>query len=150
MWIPPSGFFSANDGGAVYRNDDDASGTSLRLDFLAAGNALGPQVAGLYYLAISLSGNEPINFANQLMFLMSGGLDRLARSKPDRSWGLNNFDPSGVVSLAGGSYPYRIDLTGAQTSAVPEPATLALGVLGGLSLLALNRRRRAKSNSASI
>src|SRR3954451_19249584 len=51
----------------IYTNDD-ASGTSLQSN-LPAGTSFTMTLApGVYLLGISLSGNEPVNLSNQLLF----------------------------------------------------------------------------------
>ena len=67
-------------GQAVYANDDDPGGMSLG-STLPTGNQFGPMTAGLYYIAISLSGNEPVNFANQLMFAQE--INSTERPRPE-------------------------------------------------------------------
>jgi hypothetical protein len=126
----------------VYANDDGATVGST----LPAGSLLGPQSNGLYFLAISLSGSEPVNFANQLLFAL-GSSTTLRGPDPNTSGSLFNWDTS-LADGTGTTFPagYQIDLIGAST-AVPEPSVLALYVGGGLSLLviiSLRRRRRTE------
>ena len=122
-------------------HDDDASGLSLQ-STLPAGNALGPVTIGIYYLAISLSGNEPVNFANQLLFATGASTDvrgpNAIASGPE-----TNFDPS-LVAPGSPTGAYEIDLTGAVT-AVPEPsvpATFILGSLVSAGIFFARKRRR--------
>ncbi len=135
-------FLFTSAGLPVYANDDDAGGMSVG-STLPPGNPLGPQVNGLYYLAISLSGAEPVNFANQLLFAMGNTSTDVRGPNPIATGGLSDWDTSLV--FGGGQFPagYQIDLTGAQT-VVPEPSTYALCGLGVvLLLLAMAKRRRA-------
>ena len=124
-------------GQAVYANDD-ANGMSLG-STLPTGNQFGPMDAGLYYIAISLSGNEPVNFANQLMFTQEiNSTDvRGPNSAVNGSW--SDFDGNTSFPEMGA---YEIDLTG--TAAVPEPTTTALlfFVIGAAGLGVVRRRRR--------
>ncbi len=133
-------FLFDSQGRAVYGNDDDSSGTTLG-STLPGGSSFGPLVAGVYYLGISLSGNEPINFANQLMFMLPATSTDLRMPNPNATGFVNGFDSSTVTSTTGGAY--QIDLIGAQTSAVPEPTTIALSVVGAIGLIAVARRRRS-------
>ncbi len=133
-------FLFDSTGKAIYANDDAAGGLSVGSS-LPANNPLGPQVVGVYYLAISLSGNEPVNFASQLMFMMPTTSTDLRGPNSQATGGLFAFDANGVNATVGGNY--RIDLTGAQTSAVPEPSTVALAVFGALGLISLVKKRRA-------
>jgi hypothetical protein len=54
-------------GAPVYLNDDAADGTSL-LSTLPAGSSLGPTTPGLYILGMAMSGYDPVNINNQLLF----------------------------------------------------------------------------------
>jgi hypothetical protein len=108
---------------------------------LPAGNALGPVSAGTYYLAISLSGSEPVNFANQLLFATGASTAVLgpnpSATGPDVNFDSSLVDPSSAIGA------YEIDLTGAAT--VPEPSTIALYVFGALGFLRIGLRRRKSS-----
>lgn len=135
-------FLFTSTGLPVYANDDDAGGLSLG-STLPAGNALGPQSNGLYYLAISLSGSEPVNFANQLLFTTEPSTS-LRGPNPIATGPLADWDTS-LANGMGTTFPalYQIDLTGTSTSAVPEPSVVALYAVGGLALLlALSSKRR--------
>lgn len=131
-------FLFNSSGNPVYMNDDDAGGGTIQ-STLPAGNALGPQTAGIYYLAISLSDNEPVNFNNQLLFALGSttsirGPNAVANPKT-----LFNWDSSGVVP--GSTFgAYQINLTGAST--VPEPSIIALCAIGTIGILRIARRRR--------
>lgn len=131
-------------GRPLYANDDDLSGTTLTSS-LPAGSLLGPQVAGTYYLAISLSSAEPVNFANIALFIL-GASTSLRGPNPIATGPLTDWDTSQVngfnTTFPG---PYQIDLTGTSNSVVPEPTTVALSVFGALGLIALARKRRLQS-----
>ncbi len=123
-------------GGAVIANDD-ANGTTLQStlsSFLGTG--------GTFYLAISLSGNEPVNFANQLMFASNGDPTAVRGPAGGVPGAQNDFDPSGV-GFGAFTGNYQIDLVGA--SVVPEPSVAATFILGSLvsGALFFARRRRA-------
>lgn len=135
-------FLFDSNGRPVYGNDDDASGTVVT-STLSAGNSLGPIVAGLYYLAIGLSGAEPVNFANIALFVTTTstatrGPNPIAANNPLANWDTSNVN---------GSFPtfpsnYQIDLTGATTAAIPEPSTLAFTILGVAGLIGLTQKRK--------
>ena len=128
-------------GRAVYANDDDPSGTTLT-STLSAGSSFGPLVAGLYYIGISLSGSEPVNFANINLFAFMSSTS-LRGPNPNASGPLTDWD-STLANGSGTTFPanYQIDLVGATTSAVPEPATVALSVFGALALVVAAKKRR--------
>jgi PEP-CTERM motif len=99
---------------------------------------------GTYYLGISLSGNEPINLSNQLLFAPYPGGDSTALR--GAAGGINpnalfNFNNLGSFAQSGN---YQITLTGSATAAVPEPTStaLALAALTGLCLFAKRRQLR--------
>ena len=95
-------------------------------------------MAGIYYLAISLSGAEPVNFANQLLFLTAPST-ALRGPNPNATGPLVDWDTSLVGVQPFGDY--QIDLTGAET--VLEPSTVALLGIGILvaAFVAWKRRR---------
>jgi hypothetical protein len=131
LWL-----FNANGVGVIA--NDDANGTTLQSSlssFIGSG--------GTFYLAISLSGNEPVNFSNQLMFAGSGGSPTAVRGPADSVAGpQSSFDSSGV-GFGAFTGNYQIDLTGA--TVVPEPSVAATFILGSLisGAVFFARRRRA-------
>jgi len=127
-------------GRPVYANDD-ADGLTLQ-STLPAGNALGPVTTGIYYLAISLSGSEPVNFANQLLFATGSSTD--VRGPNGIATGPEVGFDSSLVAPGSPTGAYEIDLTGAVT-AVPEPsvpATFILGSLVSAGIFFARKRRR--------
>ncbi len=133
-------FLFDGSGNAVATNDDTSS--TIVTSTLALGNALYANLSpGLYYLGISISGNEPVNTANQLLFALSD--DSTDVRGPEASNNLNplildTFDQDNYDNEAGS---YGIMLTG--VTAVPEPSTRALtAVLGGLLAGYVFLRRR--------
>lgn len=107
--------------------NDDANGTSLQ-STLPAGTSFTLSLApGVYYIAISLSGNNPVNINNQLVF--DTGLSTSLRGMAS---GLNptsfsDFN-SGATFAQSGAYAINI-------AAVPEAGSTV--VLGGLMCAAL-------------
>jgi hypothetical protein len=129
-------------GFGIYGRDNDP-GTARTT--LPAGSALGPQVAGDYFLAISGFNRDPLS---------SGGLI-FPSSPSDTLFGPSG--PGGLLPISGytglegfsGRGSYTINLTGAEfvsgEAAVPEPGTLLL--LGaGLFALAVLRQRDSLSS----
>ena len=74
-------FLFRSDGTGVYTNDD-ANGTTLQ-SVLPAGTSFTMSLSpGIYFLGISLSGNEPINLNSQLLFAGFPGGDPTAVRGP--------------------------------------------------------------------
>lgn len=123
----------------VFANDD-ATGTSLQ-STLPAGTSFTLSLApGVYYIAISLSGNNPVNINNQLVF--DTGLSTSLRGMAS---GLNptsfsDFN-SGATFAQSGAYAINI-------SAVPEAGTTM--VLGGLMCVALFALRKCWPVRATV
>lgn len=136
-------FLFTSAGLPVYANDDAPGGGSVG-STLPAGNAFGPQSTGLYYLAISLSGSDAVNFANQLLF-MSLSSTSVRGPNPSANGALSSWDSS-LANGSGTTFPagYQIDLTGASTAVVPEPSALALLLAGSLGLLFVGCKRRRR------
>ena len=127
-------------GAAVYGNDD--SGVSLQ-STLPANNSLGPLTPGIYYLAISTSGNEPINLANQLLFSTDSPSTTIRGPAPGVSGSESNFDSTFADP---GTGAYEIDLTGALTPVPEISSTIMVGQgLLIIAILAGTRRRRRLS-----
>jgi hypothetical protein len=123
-------------GNAVYGNDDDPSGLTIQ-SLLPANDALSPKAAGLYYLAVSVSGYNPVNLVNQLLFADGFPTDILGPASGVNG-SLAGFSSS-VLSTPGA---YTITLTSA-TTAVPEPSPLfGLFSMGALSFSAASLYRK--------
>lgn len=130
-------------GAAIALNDDAPGGQSLA-STLSAGNALYATLgAGTYYLAISLSGNDPVNLSNQSLFVPAPGGDTTATRgaqsgvNPATLGGFANSNADPLTNTL-----YRVDLT-STAAAVPEPSTcvlLTFSVAASLSLLRKGRR----------
>jgi hypothetical protein len=123
-------------GRGVYANDDASTATSRST--LPAGNPNGPQVPGLYYLAISSFDRVPVSSpTNDLIF---PGFPRTGVFGPT---GPGGADP--VTAWRGGGTEagtYTILLTGS-AAFFPEPSSLLLFGLGLAGAGAWYRRRRA-------
>ncbi len=128
-------FLFTSAGIPIFANDD-ANGFSLQ-SFLPAGNSLLTTLtAGTYYVAISLSGNDPVNTVNQLVFATASDTTSLrgaASGTSPKNW--SGFD-SGAFSGPTGAY--QIDI-----SVVPEPSTIALYAVGLLLMLLAAARRKS-------
>jgi hypothetical protein len=102
---------------------------------------------GTYYLGISLSGNEPVNSVNQLLFTV----DQPTTSIRGKASGLN---PTTLFTFNGNTFfnesgDYTITLTATQAAAVPEPSNVILFLLGATALLGC-WRFRARSHSQTL
>ncbi len=126
-------FLFTSSGAPIFTNDD-ASGTTLQ-STLPSGSSFTMTLApGTYLIAISLSGNEPMNSSGQLVFASSAQTTSLRGPAP----GLNpavfsNFNNGASFAQSGN---YQIDIT----AAVPEPSTVSL--LAGAALLGVIAYRK--------
>lgn len=126
-------------GNPIFLNDDAPNGMSVQSN-LPAGT-FSSLAAGTYILGISLSGAEPVNSANQALFADPVFSTEI---RGPRSGALGPV--TGVTNATfAETGPYTIALTGAQTSAVPEPSSLALVAGSGIGALLLLRRRIRRS-----
>jgi len=139
-------FLFNNLGQAIYTNDD-VSGSSLQSTLPSGTSFMMSLAPGTYFIAISLSGNEPVNLNGQLLFAAytagNSASIRGAAAGVNPST-LANFN--GATSFAE-TGAYRIDFT-ATATAVPEPSVTALALAGAGATAFLVRRRR-KSQRAS-
>ena len=124
-------FLFSSTGTALYTNDD-ASGTSVESAFTET------LAAGTYYFGISLSGNEPVNSNNQLLFAGYPNGDTTAVRGP--ASGLN---PTTEANFNGQSYSSDIGVYSVTISAVPEPSTWAVVGASTVALAFVRRRRVA-------
>ena len=124
-------------GTPVYLNDDAPGGASVQSN-LPPGHALGPMSIGTYIIGISLSGAEPINIGNQPLFADGVFSTDIRGARPGALGPVNGVTPA-TFSETG---LYTILLTGAVTSAIPEPGTVALLACSGVLGLAAWRRVR--------
>ncbi|MDP1899085.1 MAG: PEP-CTERM sorting domain-containing protein [Rubrivivax sp.] len=124
-----------NDTGfGVYMNDDNAGDF---LSTLPAGDLASPLSNGIYYLAVALGGYLANDALSNSLFQAGNFSDVLGGS----GFGpLNSWTP-GFTSYTEPSFAYDILLTGATN--VPEPASIALVLAGGIGAW-LSRRRSPK------
>jgi hypothetical protein len=133
-------------GAPILMNDDDASGLTLQ-STLPAGHPLRPTSAGSYLLGVSLSGFDPVNLNNQLLFEPLGSFVQSTDVRgPNAGLQpalLSDFSFSG---FAGGGGSYQVQLTGV-TVPVPEPSTWLMLAVGAAGLPWLTRRRRGSRST---
>ena len=125
-------------GNAIILNDDAPGGASLQSTLPAGSFTL---AAGTYIIGISLSGSEPINLSNQLLF--ADGVFSTDIRGP--RFGANGPVTGVTQSTFPGTGSYTLALTGATASAVPEPSTVALLAVSGIGGLIVLRRRVRRS-----
>ncbi len=140
-------FLFRSDGTGVYTNDD-ANGTTLQ-SVLPAGTSFTMSLSpGIYFLGISLSGNEPINFNSQLLFAGFPGGDSTAVRGP--AAGINPATQAKFNGLASFAEmgTYQIDLTSAAAAApLPEPSTTVLAGFAMTILCFLAWKRRQQKSA---
>lgn len=136
-------FLFNNSGAPIYTNDD-ASGLSVQSTLPGGTSFTFSLSPGTYYLGISLSGNEPVNVFNQLLFASFPGGSTTAVRGP-----ASGINPTSLSNFSNGAFAaqtgaYQIDLTGSATAAVPEPSTTGLVVMASaIAVLAIRRRYQA-------
>ena len=128
--------------GHAIATNDDASGTSFDSSLPSGNTLISGLAAGTYYLAISSSGNEPVNLNNQLLFAGYPGGDTTAVR--GAASGLNPTTESGFNAAEYDTTTfgaYRIDLV-----AVPEPSTWAALAAGSIAAgFTILRRRNSRA-----
>ena len=115
--------------------NDDANGTTVNSSFTTT------LAAGTYYFGISLSGNEPVNSSNQLLFAGYPGGDTTATR--GAATGVN---PTTAANFNGQSYSTDVGTYSVAIAVVPEPSTWAAFALGGMAAgFTLLRRRSSRA-----
>lgn len=132
--IDTSLFLFSSTGVPILANDDQ-SNTSFQAKITT-----GLLAAGNYFLGVSLSGNEPVNTNNQLLFT----LDQPTTNLRGPASGLN---PTTLSTFNGGTFFAEGGAYSIGVSAVPEPTTTAALGLGGIASLVLLRRARRQQKA---
>jgi len=96
-----------------------------------------PVAAGLYYLAVALMVSTPVDGLGNSIFDCLGCATSgpVAGTGALDGWSLNS-------SFAGSPFNYQVQLVGATNSDIPEPATAALLLAGGIGAWLSSRRRK--------
>jgi hypothetical protein len=126
----------------VYGRDDNA-GTARTT--LPAGNSLGPQTAGDYFLVITGFNRDPVSAAG-LVFPDSPNATLFGPTGPGGSLAISGY--TGLETALASRGNYSVNLTGAEfvsAAAIPEPGTV---VLLGISFVLVMLRRRDLFHSA--
>ncbi|MGZ5003984.1 MAG: DVUA0089 family protein [Chthoniobacterales bacterium] len=121
-------------GNPIFANND-ANGTTLQSTLPGRSSFTFSLGAGTYYLAISLSGNYPVNSNNQLVFATGGGdptaIRGMASGINPTNW--NDFDNFTSVPQTGA---YQINIF-----SLPESGSTVVLMLVALGAIAVLRRR---------
>ena len=118
--------------GAALLTNDDATGLTLTSSLSAS------LVAGAtYYLGISISGNEPVNSASQLLFVGYPAGDTTAVRGP-----ASGVNPTTLASFNSFNQDQTTGTYSINIAPVPEPSTWAMVGLTGIAAAAYLRRRQ--------
>lgn len=133
--------------GHAIATNDDTDGMTLTSTLSHTNALLSNLAAGYYYLGISISGNEPVNAVNNLLFQTGDYTDVRGPATNITPTTLADFDAFSYDDTPGA---YQINLTGvtfgpAAVAGVPEPATWAMMVMGFGAIGAGLRRRQART-----
>ncbi len=122
----------------IYANDDIPGG-GFGPSLLPANDPLGPQTAGIYYLAVSRWNNDPLSSGGEIF---SGAWDEIMG--PNGTGG--NMPVTGWKGDTGATNGYQISLTGLGQSPEPSPTVPVPGsaLLCGLGLVLSRSIRRRK------
>lgn len=131
--------FLFNGSGVPIYTNDDVSGTSLQSTLPSGSSFTLSLNPGVYYIAISLSGNEPVNLTNQLLFAGYPSGDTTAVRGAASGINPNTLGGFNGNTFFSQSGAYQIDLT-STTTAVPEGSTIVLTTMGVAALLSLRRK----------
>jgi len=142
-------FLFDSSGNGVYMNDDKSGGDTLSClpssmalstpaDCPVSSTTLGPQSAGIYYLAISASSNYPIDALSNEIFSPSSSTDVVG---PNSLVGpLGGWDGGAFASPDFDNVNYSIELSDA-----PEPASWPVVAGLGLAIILVQRRLRLRT-----
>ncbi len=135
-------FLFDKNGNGVYANDDYNTWGGEGQSWLPPGDPHGPTTAGVYYLAMSIWDNDPVDTNNALVFNDDTYFNYVQHGT---AWGIGgpwvDFD-SGGDNWWGGTAPFLYEITLGGASFVPVPGAALLGIIG-LSLVGWVKRRLA-------
>ena len=132
--------------GAPIATNDDAPGGTTAASTLPAGNILYASLTpGVYYIGVSLSGNNPINLNGQTLFAPANGDSTAILGAASGLNPATESDFDGNQDAAAQTGNYEIDLGGAATALnpVPEPSARLASLLAACLAGGLVLRRRA-------
>ena len=135
-------FLFTLDGVGIVGNDDDTASGGPQSTIPAGSSFTSSLAPGYYYLLITGSGNFPAS-SGGLIFnnWTDGTTDPTGVYGPTGPGGASALSSFGGNSNEGGAYSITLTGVSVPVSAVPEPASLALGIAGALVLMARRRRR---------
>ncbi len=133
-------FLFNSSGAPVYANDDAPGGLSLQSTLPAGNSFISVLSPGIYFLAISLSGNNPVNSSNQLLFTTSA--DTTAVRGPAAGLNPNTLSNFNGLTSFPQSGSYQIDIASLSTNVIPEPSTWIFLAMGAMTLSLVQARRR--------
>lgn len=140
----PQLFLFNQQGRGVYSNDDYPNACALLDDpgptcATQSGFSIPPFATGIYWLAITRANIEPLGAAGNLF--SDPLFNTTALNLPVSDEILSNWDYAGVGSVNADRTNYVI-LTSGTYGAIPEPGTMSMMLVGGLTVLYAARRRK--------
>lgn len=130
---------SALNGGTIQQTIDTIVGKTYKVTFWLAGNPDGGQ--GDKFVATSVSGDQ----VNSFSFHVGGGNTKQNMGWTQHSYTFKAFDPTATLAFNSQTHtPYGPALDNVSISAVPEPATWAMMIMGFGGVGAAVRASRRK------